>query len=133
MFIRLFFIVNFNLLLLQKSVSYMEIELQRTEQIGGDRDNFMDWSNYQVKKFNRTVRQLVGNMTYHVPVDNSYQLEGVIFAKQGGEYRRLPYRVPLNGYCDFMKDEPGYFYEELAAVSNLPYPFECPSPEVSNI
>jgi hypothetical protein len=78
------------------------------------------------------TRKLVGNVTYHVPVDNSYIAITNLYKKQGGEYRMMPYTLPKKGYCDFVNSEK-LFVEDLIKASNFPYPFPCPFPKVGQI
>jgi hypothetical protein len=60
-----------------------------------------------------------------VALDNTYSAEIEAFVKQGGEYRMLPYKKSKRGVCDFYKDDT-YFYPDLAAATDFPFPFECP-------
>lgn len=90
----------------------------------------MDGSGIKVKKLNRTTRGLVGNITYHVPLDDSYFVEAHFYKKQGGEYRLMPYKVPPTGFCKAVKNDI-YFYPDLAKFSNYPMPFPCPFTPVS--
>lgn len=98
--------------------------MQHSEQLEGDKEKFIDFSSLKVKKLNQTFRALDGKVTYHIQLDNSFDLEGKFYKKQGGEYRILPYRLPRLGFCAFIKDK--FFYPDLAAVSDLPLPAPCP-------
>lgn len=101
---------------MKKTSAYLDISLDHCLQLEGDRENFMDWSTIKVRKLNKTHHGLIGNLTHRVPLDNSYEGQLTIFIKQGGEYRKLPYRLPKKNYCDYIKDDT-YFYPELAASS----------------
>lgn len=76
---------------LSQIFAYFELDLQKFEQVEAD-IRFFDWSELKLKKENRT-RKLFGQMKYFVPADNSFQVEMTSFTKQGGEYRKLPFRV----------------------------------------
>lgn len=91
----------------------------------------MDWTNLKVKKLNKTTRGLVGNVTVHKPLDKSYLVEIAFFLKQGGEYRKSPYKLAKRSIYDFLKDDE-YFYPDMAKVSNFPYPAVDPFPKVSS-
>lgn len=120
---------NFNYSSL-KSASYLEVELVQCSQLYGDTENFLDGSGIKVKKVNRTTRGLVGNITYHVPLDDSYFVESQFYKKQGGEYRLMPYKTPSTGFCNAVKNDI-YFYPELVKFSNYPMPLPCPLTPVS--
>lgn len=113
---------------LSQIFAYFELDLQKFEQVEAD-IRFFDWSELKLKKENRT-RKLFGQMKYFVPADNSFQVEMTSFTKQGGEYRKLPFRVARKNLCDFYQNSKN-FYHELAAVSDLPMPFVCPLANVS--
>jgi hypothetical protein len=48
-----------------------------------------------------------------------------IFVLQGNEYRKMPFRIPRSKYCHVIKNYKK-FYEDVAAVSNLPPTLGCP-------
>jgi hypothetical protein len=99
------------------------------KQTFGDTAKFVDWSQLKVRKMNKT-RKMAGNVTYHVPLDNSFITFSNLYKKQGGEYRLMPYTLPKEGFCDFMGSDK-YFTADLVKASNFPYPFPCPFPAVS--
>lgn len=74
----------------------------------------------KVRKVNGT-RKLFGYVVYHIPVGNDFDAEGFAYIKQGGEYRRLPFKVPKKKFCDFFFQEL-YFYPEFRKVSDFPPP-----------
>lgn len=113
-------------------ISFIEIILDRCVQLEGDRENFIDASNLKVKKLNRTTRGIVGNLTFHVPLDNSYLAEATVYKKQGGEYRLMPFRYPPTGLCTAVNTDK-VWYPDFVKVSDLPYPMPCPSPIVSQL
>lgn len=102
----------------------MEIEIQNAAQTFGDKDNFLDFSELKVKKINKTTRGMFGKIIQHVTLDNSYTVSVNALAKQGGEYRPLPYKVE-KGACDFCKEDE-FLYPELVATSDIPDPLPCP-------
>jgi hypothetical protein len=110
-------------------LAYVEIELETAEQILGDTKNFLDWRELKIRKMNKT-RKVVGNVTYHASIDNSYVAVTTLYKKQGGEYRLMPYTLPKMGYCDFLNSDK-YFVKDIVESSNFPYPFPCPFPNVS--
>lgn len=63
-------------------------------------------------------------------MDNSYSAMVEVFLKQGGEYRKLPYKLEKKPLCDFFKGDV-YYYEELSTMSTFPFPFVCPYKKVS--
>lgn len=104
--------------------------MTRCEQLEGDRENFLDASGVKVKKINKTVRALVGDIRVHVPLDDTYMAEAFSYKKQGGEYRLLPYKLPASGVCSIINND-NMFYPELVQASDFPMPFPCPGPTVS--
>ena len=109
--------------------SYIEIDLLQSEQLAGDRENFVDFSKLSVKKI-KGVRGLFGNATYHVQLNNTFRAKASLYIKQGGEYRKMPYRLPEKGVCDFFNED-DIFYPELSQKSNFMKPVPCPPPAVS--
>jgi hypothetical protein len=116
--------IYFTLKLLLKITAYIDLEIQDFKQILGGQ--FSDFSNVRVKKLNKTTRGLFGNINLMVSdFDNSMQVEAKMSKKQGGEYRKLPYRLPPKKLCDFFNEDI-FFYPDLVKTSNLPLPFPCP-------
>lgn len=106
----------------------MDFEITYVEQFEGG--EYMDWTSLKVKKINKTMRGLFGNHTTLIPFDNTFEADIIVFKKQGGEFRKLPYRIPRTKYCDvFVADI--YFYQDLVASSDFPEVFPCPLPVVS--
>jgi hypothetical protein len=106
----------------------LEVDLRQLEQMEGDK--LIDASDLKIVRINRTSRTIAGTIVYHVRLDNSYLMEGILYIKQGGEYRKLPYRMPPKGLCDFINEEK-YIYPEVTKVSNMPEVMPCPMPVVS--
>lgn len=100
----------------------MEIEIQRVEQLSDGK--LIDYSELKIKKVNKE-RKMVGNTTFHVDIDNEVIGSVLLFQKQGGEYRLMPYKMANKGICDFFNDD-SIFYPEYSAVSDFPVPFPCP-------
>lgn len=107
----------------------MEITLQYCEQLKGQ--DLIDWTNFKVKKLNKTARGLDGAIIFHIPLDDSIEVEGRLYMKQGGEYRLLPYKSSKDRACSFTQADE-YFYPEITKVSDLEFPFPCPLPNVSS-
>lgn len=107
----------------------MEITLQHCEQLEAEKESFADFSDLRIRKLNRTLRGLTGNVNANVELGNDYLLSATGYIKQGGEYRKLPYKMPEKRFCEIIEQYNNY-YEEIAADSNLPVPFSCPLPEV---
>lgn len=104
-----------------------EAEIQYFEQLHGT-ENF-DCSSFKIRKQNKT-RKVYGTVIMHMPLDNSVMVRFEAFKKQGGEYRKLPYRLPPMPQCETTKGNNTY-YEDLSKVSDFPYPAPCPFPIVS--
>lgn len=104
------------------------MEVENVKQTAGDTKKFIDWSQLKVRKMDKT-RKILGNVTYHVPLDNTYLVVTYLHKKQGGEYRLTPYSLPRKGFCDFVNSEK-FFVQELIKNSNFPFPFPCPFPTV---
>lgn len=54
-------------------------------QIAGDVE-VIEWSNLKIKKVNKTIRAMFGNMIHAVSLDNSHESEILFCMKQGEEY-----------------------------------------------
>lgn len=85
-----------------------------------------DFTSFKVKKLNKTARGIVGNIILHASdVDNTMMVEARLSQKQGGEYRRLPYKLPPKKLCDFFNEDV-YVFPDVVKVSNVPSPLPCP-------
>lgn len=107
----------------------MELDLISCEQTT-DTYDILDWRGLKITRINRTTRGLSGKSFYHVPLDESFTLEGLIATKQGGEYRQRPYRMQPRPLCTILKDDK-LVYQELVASSDFPNPATCPFPNVN--
>lgn len=111
-----------------QAFGYIEIELRDFKQFEGM--EIADFTDFKVKKVNKTHRMLVGTSEVFAPdFDNSVQVEMQLYQKQGGEYRKLPYKISPKGSCDFFNEDE-VLYPEIAAVSDVPNPMPCPMPQV---
>lgn len=92
----------------------MEVALTRTQQLNEPKD--IDYTKLYVRKVNKT-RRLYGNIMYDIAVDNSFMSEMLIYMKQGGQYRLMPYRMQKKA-----------FVTEMCQYSTWKFSFECPLP-----
>lgn len=79
------------------------------------------------------MRRVYGRSVYHESFDNSFSVEIFAYKKQGGEYRRMPYKLSQQPFCDFF-NSPTFqpYYEEVVETSDLPpFPMPCPFGNVS--
>lgn len=106
---------------------YFELDVDFVEQLS--ETTYIDFTELKVRRINGT-RKIMGNVTYHISLDNTFTEELLVYLKQGGEYRILPYKVSKKGVCDFHNGDE-YFYPEMSAVSDMPLPYPCPFPAVS--
>jgi hypothetical protein len=106
----------------------MEIEIREFKQISGAED--IDFSGFKVRKINKTTRALVGPVIVKATgIDNDVKMEHLVYKKQGGEYRKLPYNLPPQECCDFLNNDP-YVFSDFVKVSDFPNPIPCPLPNV---
>lgn len=119
----------FNLI---KGLGYVELNLDYCEQVESDKENCVDWSDLRVKKLNKTFRGIVGTTIFNVEFGNEFFLSGTAYVKQGGEYRMMPFKLPEIPFCDIVRDD-FYYYDAIAAQSDLPQPFSCPMPKVFDL
>jgi hypothetical protein len=64
--------------------------------------------NIKIRRVNR-VRSAIGNVSYHVPIDNNMLCDLKLLKKQGNEYRYQPYRIPPNGLCEAFRTDGNFF------------------------
>jgi hypothetical protein len=104
--------------------------LRDFKQISGA--EFIDMSELKVKKLNKTHRGLIGSFTVKSSeIDNSVKVKAKLLKKQGGEYRLMPYNLPMKNICDFFNEDI-VIVPELAKYSDIPQPVSCPLPAVSS-
>jgi hypothetical protein len=114
--------------ILSQTSAYIEVELKLVEQLTDT--TLFDYSKLKIRKHEK-IRKIFGNVTHHIDLDNSYTAFGDLFTKQGGEYRKLPYRLPEAKLCDFYQNDK-FYYKEMCKFSTFPYPSECPVKKVRN-
>jgi hypothetical protein len=82
--------------------AYFDIQMNMIDTI------FQDESlvnlNLKIKKVNK-VRSWIGDINWHVQMDNEISCELKSLKKQGNEYRYLPYRVEPTKLCDFILND----------------------------
>ena len=78
--------------------------MDRFEQLEAD-TSIVDYSDLKVRKVNKTLRAIFGAAHHHVPFGNEYELEVLVYMKQGGEYRLLPYKKTRTPFCEFCKSD----------------------------
>lgn len=98
----------------------------RVEQLSDT--SIIDVKGLKTKKDGRD-RKVYGNFSFNVPIDNTFLIGVELFVKQGGEYRKTPFKLFDTGYCDFTSGDT-FFYEELCEVSDLTFPAPCPFEKV---
>jgi hypothetical protein len=109
---------------------YFEIIFQRCQQTSND-SSLVDFTNIKVQRVpGHKDRALTGNVTFHVPLDDSYDVDIIAFKKSTrGDYQLRPYRVPKQKLCLIYRDDI-YFMPEAIDASNLPSQGTCPIPAV---
>jgi hypothetical protein len=89
-----------------------------------------DMSGIRIRKVNKTHRGAVGTIKVQLADIDNEMLVGVrLYAKQGGEYRLLPYKLQPKKLCDFFNEDT-IFFPELVKYSDVPKPFPCPVVQV---
>lgn len=111
-------------------MAYFDVEITALEQYSGM--EYFDYSGLKVKKINKT-RAVAGTIINHVPLEDNYLMGFEVFKKQGGEYRKQPFRIPQQNACEYMIKDPYKMYKQWTLESDYPYPATCPIPIVSNI
>lgn len=99
----------------------------RVEQLSDT--SVIDVRNLKTKKDGRD-RKVYGNFSFNVPIDDSYTIQVELFTKQGGEYRKTPFKMFEIGYCTLTENDT-FFYKELSEVSDLVFPAPCPFAKVA--
>lgn len=102
----------------------METEITKIEQ--RNEPTYIDYTKLYLRKVNR-VKKIFGNATLHITLDNTFTSKASIYEKLGGEYRLMPYKLPIKGFCDFLIEDK-LFYPELTEHSDFEAPFKCPMP-----
>lgn len=102
-----------------QSFGYFDFQVQTCKQTGGNK-SLIDYTDLKVRKVGGE-RKLFGNVTFHIPMDNSFDVERYAYMKQGGEYRRLPFKIVKKKFCDFFVEEK-LFYPDFVKVSDFPPP-----------
>ena len=95
--------------------------------------SLIDYSDLRIRK-DQGIRKLYGRAIFHIPMGNTYEVEGFSYIKQGGEYRRLPFKVPRKKFCNFFFEDV-FFYPDFQNASDFP-PSDfkyCPLANVSQL
>ena len=115
-----------------KLVTMMEFSLTHGEPMIKNDERYLNLDSLRVKKVNRTHHLIIGNLTMYVNQGNDYELYGLLYKKQGNDYKKTPYKVGPNKFCDFLRDEK-MFYPEVLTVSDFPSIDTCPWPSVTRL
>ena len=113
------------------SVGFVEISITNGVAIIPNIE-FADFSKLKVKKINR--KHLVdGSFIYKEELSNEYNCSVELFKKQGGEYRKTAYKLPMKGCCDFYNTDTFLIPEMQPSCENCPKQLDkvCPLPAVS--
>lgn len=103
--------------------------MQNCETSFGD-GKIVDFSQIKVQRVNKTkARGVFGPIIVHEPINNNYEMEELIYTKQGGEYRQMPFRIQKVKLHEFFKNDKT-FYPDMIAMSDIPFPTPCPLPKV---
>lgn len=96
----------------------MEVTITNLEHLQGDKNLFIDWSDLKNRKVNKE-RAVFGEMRHHVAIDSTYMASMNFYVKQGGEYRKMSFRLPEKNFCQFFMEDI-YFYRDIAEASDFP-------------
>lgn len=135
------------LLLFAESQQFFDIQFDRFE-LMFQNESFFDYSKLRVRKYNKTVRLLIGEITYNQPIGNEIIVEVKGYKKQGNQYRLLPYHAAPTPYCTSLENDrkdlfdinlkflkilsiTAYMYEDFVKGSDFPKDRKtCPYPAV---
>ena len=94
--------------------------------------DFADFSSIQVKKINRK-HVVVGEFVFKNGLSNDQDCTLLLFKKQGGEYRKTSFKLPIKGCCDFYNTDTYIIPEIQARCPKCPKQSDnvCPIPAVS--
>jgi hypothetical protein len=115
-------------------LAYIDLEITNIEQTAGD-TKFIDGTLLKVK---RTVvngiktRTASGPFIINEPIDVTHLLEINTYKKQGGQYRLMPYKLPIMTFCDFLNTDVTFIPAWMEA-SNMTRPLGCPIPKVFSL
>ena len=92
-----------------------------------------DFSGLKVKKINRK-HLVVGEFVIHEDVSNDINCTLLSYKKQGGEYRKTSFKLPMKGCCDFYNTEHIFMPDIKAHCAKCPKQSDnvCPYPKVSS-
>jgi len=111
------------LLLLQWSLSdagaFFELELESFEPKFKGETKFVNMDKMRVKKVNKTHHLIIGELTYNVDADNSYDIEHFMYQKAGNDYKLMPFKLKKQPFCEVYASE-NLFLPGLIATSDLP-------------
>lgn len=91
--------------------------MDRFEEIYAN-ESYVDFSKLKVRRVNKT-RAIIGEVEFKQLLGNDVLVDIKIYKKQGGEYRKMPYEILHQPFCDFYGNDI-YIYHEVAKDSDLP-------------
>lgn len=100
---------------------YHEVTLTDGRAIVANDTKFVNLEHLRVKKVNKTHHLLVGTIDLLLDIDNSFQLQVLIYQKAGKVYQKTALHIGPKKACVFIK-EPHYIYSQLLEVSDLTRP-----------
>lgn len=100
------------------------MSLQNIEQTFVDPQKTIDFSGLKIKKLGKD-RAIFGPVNINFPLDDSFEVEGIMYIKRGGVYQPLPFKLPKKPLCVFINEEI-FFLPKASNVSEITFPMTCP-------
>ena len=88
-------------------------------------DGVVEFSTLKLVKQNRTHFVVKGKLKLLREFSDDIKIGVEFFQLQGGEYRKMPYKVPVQRFCEFVMNEK-LVMPEIFATSDLPPAEKCP-------
>jgi hypothetical protein len=108
------------------------VEVQRIEVTVGD-SSFIDISQMKIRKNvvnGIRTKSANGPFIINTPIDITYLHEVRTYKKQGGQYRLMPFKLPIVPFCEFLNKDVTFIPAWLEST-NMTRPVPCPVPQVN--
>lgn len=99
--------------------AFMEASLRHFEPLVKNTKQHVNFDKLRVRKVNRTHHLFLGDLETFEPFGDQYTVEGLIYKMAGNDYKKLPYHVGPDGWCEFVKKQK-WLYEKFREASDFP-------------
>ncbi|XP_055618630.1 uncharacterized protein LOC129763514 [Toxorhynchites rutilus septentrionalis] len=109
-----------------QSLPNYDVMFEKIEQLNGT--DLIEFNNIRVRKFNRTVSVLDGNIELRAEANDKYviSIRSAYSSKGNNQFNEYPMKLPPQRICEFFNTTWREYYPYYNETTNFPEVGECP-------